>query len=122
MFWDHDLRWCINVLGPAKIDYQFSLIQTAIGYRLFDEGVLNLKQVTGRDHRAAQRYIIAVIAGGIPPKFLAAIRSLLDFHYITQMPRFDHDALAKVEASLGAFCNGRILSSFILSYQRVYLI
>ena len=103
MFWDHDLRWCINVLGPAEIDYRFSLIQTAIGYRSFDEGVSNLKQVTGRDHRAAQRYIIAVIAGSVPPKFLAAIRSLLDFRYVAQMPRFDHDALAKVEASLGAF-------------------
>jgi len=103
LFWDHDLQWCINILGPAEIDYRFSLVQTTVGYRLFDEGVSNLKQVTGRDHRAAQRYIIAVIAGSVPPNFLAAICTLLDFRYFAQMPRFDHDALAKVEGSLHAF-------------------
>ena len=80
-----------------------TLIQTAIGYRSFGEGVSNLKQVTGHDHRSAQRYIIAVVAGGVPPKFLAAIRSLLDFRYLAQMPHFDHDSLAKVEASLASF-------------------
>ena len=59
--------------------------------------------MTGRDHRSVQRYIIAVVAGSVPPKFLAAIRSLLDFHYLAQMPHFDHDSLAKVEASLASF-------------------
>ena len=103
MSWDHDLQWCINVLRPAKINYQFSLIQTAIGYCCFNEGVSNLKQVTGHHHRAMQRYIIAAIAGGVPPKFLLAIHSLLDFRYFAQMPHFDHDALTKVEASLGTF-------------------
>ena len=103
LFWDHDLQWCINILGPAEIDYRFSLVQTTVGYRLFDEGVSNLKQVTGHDHRATQRYIIAVIAGSVPPNFLAAICTLLDFRYFAQMPRFDHDALAKVEGSLRAF-------------------
>ena len=59
--------------------------------------------MTGRDHHSAQRYIIAVVAGSVPPKFLAAIRSLLDFHYLAQMPHFDHDSLAKVEVSLASF-------------------
>ena len=102
-FWDHDLQWCIVVLGPEEIDYRFSLIQTAVGYRSFQEGVSKLKQVTGRDHRAVQRYIVGVIAGAIPPKFLAAIRSLLDFRYLAQMPRFDDNDLNRVEAALGAF-------------------
>lgn len=108
MSWDHDLQWCINVLGPAEIDYQLSLIQIAIGYCCFDEGVSNLKQVTGHDHCAMQRYIIAAIVGGIPPKFLLAICSLLDFCYFSQMPCFDHDALTKVEASLGTFHDNKL--------------
>ncbi|KAF8546735.1 hypothetical protein OG21DRAFT_1479629 [Imleria badia] len=86
LFWDHDLQWCIVVLGPDEIDYRYSLVQTAVGYRSFGEGVSKLKQVTGRDHCAAQRYIVGVIAGGVPPKFLAAISALLDFHYLAQMP------------------------------------
>lgn len=103
LFWDHDLQWCIVVLGPDEIDYRFSLVQTAVGYRSFEEGVSKLKQVTGRDHRAAQRYIVGVIAGAVPPKFLAAISALLDFRYLAQMPCFDEDALTKVEAALERF-------------------
>lgn len=103
MFWDHDMQWCIVVLGPDEIDYRFSLVQTAVGYRSFAEGVSKLKQVTGRDHRAAQRYIVGIIAGGVSPKFLAAISALLDFRYLAQMPHFDHDALTRVEEALKRF-------------------
>ena len=103
LFWDHDLQWCIVVLGPDEIDYRYSLVQTAVGYRSFGEGVSKLKQVTGRDHHAVQRYIVGVITGGVPPKFLAAISALLDFRYLAQMPCFDNDALARAEAALQKF-------------------
>ena len=59
--------------------------------------------MTGRDHRAVQRYIIRVVAGAIPPKFLAAIRALLDFRYLSQMPCFDNNSLNRIEAALHAF-------------------
>ena len=101
--WDHDLQWCIVVLGPDEIDYRFSLIQAAIGYHSFEEGVSKLKQVTGRDHCAVQRYVIGVIVGTVPLKFLAAVRALLDFRYLAQMPQFDNNTLAKVKAALHAF-------------------
>ncbi|KAF8546867.1 hypothetical protein OG21DRAFT_1527549 [Imleria badia] len=84
LFWDHNLQW-------------------SVGYRSFEEGVSKLEQVMGRDHRAAQRYIVGVIAGAVPPKFLAAISALLDFRYLAQMPCFDKDALTKVEAVLERF-------------------
>ncbi|KAI6039471.1 hypothetical protein EDC04DRAFT_2895266 [Pisolithus marmoratus] len=100
LFWDHDLQWCIVVLGLAKIDYCFSLVQTPVGYHSFGEGVSKLKQVTGCDHRAMQRYIVGVIAGAVPLKFLLSISALLSFCYLAQMPRFDHDALARVETAL----------------------
>ncbi|KAF9232781.1 hypothetical protein BU15DRAFT_80860 [Melanogaster broomeanus] len=66
--------------------------------------VLNfLKAVTGRDHRSIQRYILGVVAGAAPPPFLAAIHALLDFRYLTQMPTFDEQALAKLNAALTSF-------------------
>ena len=103
LFWDHDLQWCIVLLGPDEIDYCFSLIQTAVGYRSFQEGVSKLKQVTGHDHHAVQRYIIGVVVGAVPPKFLAAIRALLNFRYLAQMPRFDDNSFNRIEAALHAF-------------------
>ena len=73
--WDNNLQWCIVVLGPDEIDYRFSLIQAAIRYHSFKEGVSKLKQVMGFNHCAMQRYIIGVIAGAVPPKFLAVSRT-----------------------------------------------
>ena len=85
LFWDHDVPWCIFALGPDEINYQFSLVQAPVGYHSFEEGISKLKQVTGHDHHAVQRYIMGVIVGAVPAKFLAAIRFLLDFCYLAQM-------------------------------------
>ena len=100
---DHDLQWCIAVVGSEELDYCFTLMRTLIGYRSFDEGVSKLKQVTGRDHRAIQRYIIGIVAGAVPPRFLIAIRGLLDFRYLAQMPLFDESALSKLDTALQSF-------------------
>ncbi|KIK25400.1 hypothetical protein PISMIDRAFT_37757, partial [Pisolithus microcarpus 441] len=113
LFWDHDLQWCNNILRLAEIDYRFSLIQTPVGYHTFGEGVSKLKQVTGHDHHAMQRYIIGVIVGAVPPKFLASISALLTFCYLAQMPCFNHVALARVKAVLQTFHDNKtaIISS-----------
>ena len=86
LFWDHDLQWCLTVIGPDEIDYQFALVQVAVGYHSFDEGVLKLKQVTGWDHCAVQRYIIGVIAGAVPLKFLTAIELFSTFVILHKCP------------------------------------
>ncbi|KAI5995390.1 hypothetical protein EDC04DRAFT_2585869, partial [Pisolithus marmoratus] len=58
--WDHDIKWCIEVITPPKIDFCFSLLQTMVGYHGFEDGILKLKQVTGCDHHAIQCYIIGI--------------------------------------------------------------
>ncbi|KAF8545834.1 hypothetical protein OG21DRAFT_1491871, partial [Imleria badia] len=101
--WDHDVQWCLTALGADELDFRFSIIQTLVGYRAFNEGLSKLKQVTGHDHRAVQRYIIGVVAGGVPRNFLIAIRALLDFHYLTQAPMFTTDSLDRVTQALHEF-------------------
>ena len=93
MFWDHDVKWCIHAVGAAEVDFRFSIIQTLVGHRAFDEGLSKLKQVTGRDHRAVQRYIIGVVAGAAPRKFIIAVHALLDFRYLAQAPVFMSQSL-----------------------------
>ena len=58
MGWDHDIQWCITVVGGDEIDYRFNLLQMPVGYRSFADGISTLKQVTGHDHRSIQRYIL----------------------------------------------------------------
>lgn len=103
MAWDHDTKWCITTVGEEEIDYRFSLLQTPVGYRSFADGVSKLKQVTGRDHRSILRYILCIIAGAVPTRFLAAICALLDFRYLAQMPVFDERVLAKLDTALASF-------------------
>ncbi|KAI6017083.1 hypothetical protein EDC04DRAFT_2576956 [Pisolithus marmoratus] len=55
-----------------------------------------------------QRYIIGVIAGAVPPKFLVTISALLTFHYLAQMPHFDHVTLARVKAVLQTFHDNKM--------------
>ena len=102
-FWDHDVKWCVRVVSSAEIDYRFSLLHPHTGYRRFSDGISTLKQVTGRDHREIQRYLIAVIAGAVPPRFLIAIRALMDFRYLAQALVIDEDTCLKVEAALSEF-------------------
>ena len=99
------MKWCIHLLGEQEIDFRFSVLQPHIGLRHFLEGVSRLKQVTGREHRNIQRYIIAVIAGAAPRNFVIAIRSLMDFRYLAQAPVIDDIVCDRIGAALSEFHN-----------------
>ena len=83
-FWDHNVQWCINALGAAEIDFRFSVLQPVMGFCHFKEGILSLRQVTGRTHRDIQHTIIVVIAGSSPCDVVIAVRALMDFRYWVQ--------------------------------------
>ena len=102
-FWDHDMKWCITAVRAAELDFHFSLLQTAVGYRAFADGISTLKQVTGCDHHVVQRYIVGTITGSVPRQFLIAIRALLDFRYKAQAPVFTDYSLADLANSLQEF-------------------
>ena len=102
-FYDHDLKWCIRMLGQQEIDFRFSVLQPHIGFRHFSGGISKLKQVTGREHRNIQRYLVAVISGAAPRDFLIAIRAKMDFRYLAQAPEVDDIMCAKMEAALKEF-------------------
>ena len=62
-----------------------------------------MKQVTGREQRDIQRYIIVVIADAVPPRFLVAIWALLDFHYFAQSPRINEEVCQNIGDALSLF-------------------
>lgn len=103
MFWDHDVKWCINALGAPEIDFRFSVLHPHTGSRQFKEGISSVKQITGREHRDIQRYIIGSIANAVPKRFLIAIRALMDFRYLAQSPQIDETMCTKIEAALKEF-------------------
>jgi len=102
-FGDHDAKWCINVLGSAEIDFRFSVLQPVTGFRHFKEGILSLKQVTGRTFRDIQRYIVGVIAGRAPREVIIAVRALMDFRYRIQAYRITDRDINIINAALREF-------------------
>ncbi|KAG2143329.1 hypothetical protein BD769DRAFT_1297671, partial [Suillus cothurnatus] len=83
-FYDHDLQWCIVVVGAQELDFRFLILQPTTGYRHFSGGISKLKQVTGRGHRDIQCYIVGLISGAAPRRFVIAIRVLMDLCYLAQ--------------------------------------
>jgi hypothetical protein len=102
-FWDHDVKWCIHMLGASEIDFCFSVLHNRTGYRHFNEGISRLKQVTGREQRDLQCYILVVIADAVPPRFLIVIRALLDFRYLAQSPIITEEVCDHISNALSLF-------------------
>lgn len=103
MSWDHDRKWCSRILGAEELDFRFTLLQTCSGDRHFPDGITTLKQTSMRLHREVQRYIVGVVAGGIPKDALAAIRALTDFRYRSQAPRLTDKDIVEIQSSLQEF-------------------
>ncbi|KAH9166213.1 hypothetical protein EDB89DRAFT_2115908 [Lactarius sanguifluus] len=102
-FYDHPLQWCINAIGALEFDSRFKSLHPCVGFRHFGNGVMHVKQMTGREHRDIQRSIVAVIAGTVPPRFLCAIRALVDFIYQVQLPLLTESAIVKFIDALRKF-------------------
>ncbi|KAF8802554.1 hypothetical protein BYT27DRAFT_7111964 [Phlegmacium glaucopus] len=102
-FWDHDVKWCMNAVGKPEFDFRFAVLHPQTGFRHFKEGISSLKQVTGREHRDVQRYIVSVIADAVPRKFLVAVRALLDFRYLAQSRVISDKTCSSIEYALHEF-------------------
>ncbi|KAG6370390.1 hypothetical protein JVT61DRAFT_12111 [Boletus reticuloceps] len=74
-FWDHDVRWCIEALGSAEINFWFSILPHITGLCHFSKGITKLKQVRGRTKQEVQRYIVIVIASTADPGVVIAIHA-----------------------------------------------
>ena len=103
MFWDHDAKWCCNALGKEEINFRSSILHPYNGYHQFREGISQLKQVTGREHRNFQCYLVGAIAGGAPKEFIITIRALMDFCYLGQTPVANKLINEKMEDALSLF-------------------
>ncbi|KAG1900141.1 uncharacterized protein F5891DRAFT_980434 [Suillus fuscotomentosus] len=102
-FYDHDLQWCLKVVGAWEVDFRFSILQPITGYCHFAGGISKLKKVTGRVHQDIQHYIIGLISSVAPCHFVTVIRALMDVQYLAQCPAPNDDLLSSINRYLLTF-------------------
>ncbi|KAG1869280.1 hypothetical protein C8R48DRAFT_598034, partial [Suillus tomentosus] len=102
-FADHPLNWIKETVGKPELDARFMVQHKRVGTRHFTKGVTHVNQMTGREHRDIQRTIVASIAGVAPPRFICAIRALVEFIYLSQNPVHSPDSLQSMAQALSDF-------------------
>jgi hypothetical protein len=96
-FYDHPLKWIINIMTGPELDFRLSVLQPRIGARHWSKGVSKLKQCTGREHRDLETQLVAVASGAVPFEVLCTVRALVDFIFQAQN-------LLHCEETLHALC------------------
>jgi len=107
----HLVAWLSNplVFGQQNIDAQCHLMPPNHQIVLFPRGVTTLARVTGKEHKNMCRILLGLIVnlritgGSSSARVLKAMRGLLDFLYLAQLPSQTTDMIARLEGSLVAF-------------------
>ncbi|KIK94618.1 hypothetical protein PAXRUDRAFT_142494, partial [Paxillus rubicundulus Ve08.2h10] len=102
-FFNHILKWCKEGLGADELDSCYQSQHKQVGTQHFSNGVLHVKQITGREHQDLQWSIIASIARPVQPDFVHAVQATIDFIYKAQAPMFTNSSITSLVNSLAEF-------------------
>ena len=116
LFW-HIFSWIYhaNAYGQAEIDARFKRAVPNHHIRVFTGGVTELSRVTGKEHNFMARLILGVIAdmrlarGFDSARLIRAVRALLDFMYISQLPLIWTNHLDLLERALDEFHDNKTI-------------
>lgn len=103
MFFDHPLRWVMNIVGPKEFDQRLGVLQPRVGIRSWPHGVSKLKQLTGREHRELEKLVIAVAGDQLPDDVMSSIRALIDFIFQAQNIIFYKESIHALQEALREF-------------------
>ena len=112
-FFDHPLKWVINIMGGDKLDQRIMALQPQISEHHWRNGISKLKQVTGQEHWDIQKIIVSMIAGAVLNNVLCAVRALVEFIFQAQSLLLYDDHLHSMDKALREFHHYK--SSIILA-------
>lgn len=102
-FFDHVLKWVINIMGGAELKKRFAWLQPCVGICHWPKGVSTLKQCMGREHQDLKKVLVAVIAGAMLDDILRAIQAIVDFIFQVQSLLFYNEQVHALTEALHEF-------------------
>ncbi|KAN0141530.1 hypothetical protein V8E53_000775 [Lactarius tabidus] len=110
----HLVAWLILAFGPTVIDRQCQQLPPNHHIHIFPKGISGLSRVTGKEHKNMSRLLLGLIlglplpSGQVSPRLISAVRALLDFLYLAQLPSHTSNTITCLDDSL---CNGSLTVS-----------
>ncbi|KAM6501374.1 hypothetical protein JOM56_004388 [Amanita muscaria] len=105
----HLVAWLLQAYGAPEIDARVRRLIPNNHIHIFPNGISRLFRVTGKEHNFISRIILGVVSdirlpGGFNSRQLVrAVRALLDFIFLSQLPAISMQDLKYMESSLKSF-------------------
>ena len=105
----HIVNWIKSVFGTSEIDARCQRLPPNHNLRHFSKGISTLSRITGQEHGDICRILLGLIIGmklpgnRSPVRLLRAVRSILDFLYLAQLPVHTSETLHHLQTALETF-------------------
>ena len=105
----HLISWLQATFGSSELDHRCRCLPLNHNVRHFSKGISGFSRVSGKEHAEMCKVLLGLIIGLPLPnnhssdKLLHAVRGILDFLYLAQLPSHTDNTIAKMTAALDAF-------------------
>jgi len=105
----HLISWLQSAFGASELDHRCRCLPLNHNVRHFSKGISGFSRISGKEHAEMCKVLLGLIIG-VPlrdncssDKLLCAVRGILDFLYLAQLPSHTDKTLDDMSAALNTF-------------------